>query len=144
MLHLCAKLEVFVTSMRQGSQLTMSSAVICICTMHLAYIFILCHLWLPMYSLFGRQVSFSLLMPITFKFYTHVYLYAILMPIKFYGTVTTIFILQSYFLFHIYDYLCILCLKYMFAGTTSCVHVGMCVCMFVCMYICIYNGKYAG
>ena len=39
-----------------------SSSVICICTTHLATIFILSHLWPFMYFLFGIHISFSLIM----------------------------------------------------------------------------------
>ena len=44
-------------------------------------------------------------------------------------SVRNIFIWQPYLFFHIYDQLCIPCLKAILPGTT--------VCMYVCMYVCI-------
>ena len=50
---------------KQASQYAVSPAVIFICTMHLATIFILYHQWPLMYSFFDRHISFSVIRPLT-------------------------------------------------------------------------------
>ena len=52
---------------KQASQYVVTLAVICICTMHLATIFILYHLWPLFYPLFSSHILISVSMPITIE-----------------------------------------------------------------------------
>ena len=52
---------------KTSNLVALSSSVICICTMHLATIFICYHEWTLMFSLFGRRILFSFFMPITLE-----------------------------------------------------------------------------
>ena len=66
-LPLHIKFTLLYIQVQQASQYTVSSAVICICTIHLVTIFISYHQWSLTYSLLGRYILLSVIMPITWK-----------------------------------------------------------------------------
>ena len=99
--------------LRQASQYTVSSAEICICTIHLATIFFLYHQWPHMYSLFGKHTLFSVFMSIALET-VHMWI----MPMKCWQS-QIFYICKPCFFFHICDTFSIPCLAFIFVSENA-------------------------